>query len=132
MYAGIIIFVAPHHILNISWKLIFRIEGPHPGMKASNRLITGDSILNTASIYFDFNLPSKTNTEKTLISDGSTILCPGGSTSLTSKITGTTYQWQVDVGTVYTNIGQAHSARPGKSLLIGVAALCRMPIQILL
>lgn len=31
-------------------------------------------------------------------------LCPGGSTSITSNITGTTYQWQVDTGKGFVNI----------------------------
>src|SRR5450759_4662975 len=31
-------------------------------------------------------------------------LCPNGSTSLTSNITGTNYQWQLDNGNGFTNI----------------------------
>lgn len=63
----------------------------------------GSSFSNRASIYFDFNLPVLTNNEKTTIGDGSGI-CPGGNVKYNSSITGSSYQWQVNTGSGYTNI----------------------------
>jgi hypothetical protein len=36
-------------------------------IKPKTSLLPGDTIINTASIYFDFNLPVQTNTEKTVV-----------------------------------------------------------------
>jgi hypothetical protein len=41
------------------------------------------------------------------ITSGEMVICPGGSTSFDSKMSGTTYQWQVDTGSGFTNITNA-------------------------
>ncbi|MEI9809554.1 MAG: hypothetical protein WDO16_17735 [Bacteroidota bacterium] len=38
------------------------------------------------------------------ISSGEIVICPGSSTSFDTKMSGSTYQWQVDTGTGFTNI----------------------------
>jgi hypothetical protein len=38
------------------------------------------------------------------ISDGEEVICPNGNTTFESNITGTTYQWQVDNGSGFTNL----------------------------
>jgi hypothetical protein len=38
------------------------------------------------------------------INSGEIVICPGGSTSFDSKMSGVLYQWQVDTGTGFTNI----------------------------
>lgn len=38
------------------------------------------------------------------VSSGEYVICPDGDVSFDSKMTGTTFQWQVDNGTGYTNV----------------------------
>ncbi len=76
--------------------ILFRVK-PKAG------LVLGDVFSNKAAIYFDFNLPVITNSEKTMLTDGNSI-CPGGNIKFTSSITGASYQWQVNTGSGYTNI----------------------------
>ncbi|MFT3681554.1 MAG: hypothetical protein QM791_14885 [Ferruginibacter sp.] len=72
-------------------------------VKPKRGLSVGDVFSNKAAIYFDYNLPVITNTERTFITDGSSI-CPGGSAKYTSSVNGVSYQWQVNTGNGYTNI----------------------------
>jgi hypothetical protein len=72
-------------------------------VKPKKGLSVGNVFKNSAAIYFDYNLPVITNLEKTYISDGNGI-CPGGSINYTSSINGSSYQWQVNSGSGYTNI----------------------------
>ena len=46
-------------------------------IKTLKNVSVNSSINNSASIYFDYNLPVKTNTTKTLITDGKLIINPG-------------------------------------------------------
>jgi uncharacterized repeat protein (TIGR01451 family) len=72
-------------------------------VKPKTGLIVGDEFTNKAAIYFDFNLPVITNEDKTLLGNNNG-LCPNGSVALTSGLTGSTYQWQVNTGGSYVNL----------------------------
>jgi uncharacterized repeat protein (TIGR01451 family) len=72
-------------------------------IKTRDNVLIGDTIKNSASIYFDFNLPVKTNTANTAVRTDS-IVCPGGSTAFRTTIAGTGYQWQVDMGSGFVNV----------------------------
>ena len=50
-----------------------------PVVSTRKNLVVNSSIYNSASIYFDYNLPIKTNTTKTLIFDGKPTTTPGNS-----------------------------------------------------
>lgn len=66
-------------------------------------LTAGDSITNRAGIYFDFNPPVMTNTQLTIINNG-TVICPGGSAEYKAGISGSGYQWQVNDGSGYVSL----------------------------
>jgi uncharacterized repeat protein (TIGR01451 family) len=73
-------------------------------IKPKANLLERDTISNKASIYFGFNLPIVTNTQRTFVDNGLSI-CAGGSVTYTSGISaGSSYQWQVDNGQGYTNV----------------------------
>lgn len=72
-------------------------------LKAKPTVLPGDTIKNSVSIYFDFNLPVQTNIEKTRIVTDS-LVCPGSSAVFRTATAGESYQWQVDNGTGFTNI----------------------------
>lgn len=71
-------------------------------IRTKNNLQIGSSILNKASIVFDFNPPILTNTTKTVIIDTKagrdTVICQGDNITLTAS-GATTYQWSTGVGT---------------------------------
>lgn len=73
-------------------------------IKPKSTFVTGDTIKNSASIYFDYNPPIKTNVEKTRVSNTNTNICAGSTVIFTSKQTGISYQWQVNAGNGYENI----------------------------
>ncbi|RYE05364.1 MAG: hypothetical protein EOP51_34635 [Sphingobacteriales bacterium] len=76
--------------------VIFRI-------KANTNLAVPDSFFNKAAIYFDYNLPTLTGTVKTTLGS-SRAVCPNTSVSFSAGLTGATYQWQVDIGSGYSNL----------------------------
>jgi hypothetical protein len=92
-------------------------------IKPKAGLSIGNIFSNQAAIYFDFNLPVFTNTEKTIISDGNGI-CPGGNIKYSSSISGSSYQWQVNTGSGYTNISNSatYSGVTTAALQISAAA----------
>lgn len=72
-------------------------------IKPKTGLAVGDVFTNSAGIYFDFNLPVITNRDNTVIGSN-TGVCPNGNVSFEAGIAGTTYQWQVNNGSGYTNL----------------------------
>lgn len=72
-------------------------------IKPKTGLAVGDEFSNKAAIYFDYNLPVLTNQDKTVIGSN-TGICPGTNTSFIAGISGSTYQWQVNTGTGFTNL----------------------------
>ncbi len=72
-------------------------------VKPKTGLAVGDEFTNNAAIYFDYNLPVITNLDKTILGSNAGV-CPNGNVSFTSGLTGSTYQWQVNTGTGYTNL----------------------------
>ena len=76
--------------------IVFRVK-PKTG------LIVGEEFTNKVAIYFDYNLPVITNKEKTILGNTNG-LCPNGSASFISGLSGSTYQWQVNTGAGYVNI----------------------------
>ncbi|MEO8770529.1 MAG: T9SS type A sorting domain-containing protein [Ferruginibacter sp.] len=71
-------------------------------------LAIGSIIPNDANIYFDYNSPVLTNTATTGIAISPALvsvwLCPNGNATIVSNITGSSYQWQWNTGTGFTNI----------------------------
>jgi hypothetical protein len=66
-------------------------------------LMPGDTIFNSSSIYFDFNLPVRTNTTTTVVKDTNVRICPGANTTISPMIFGNSFQWQVDNGSGFVN-----------------------------
>jgi uncharacterized repeat protein (TIGR01451 family) len=75
-------------------------------LKTKSNILPGDTIKNSVSIYFDFNLPVQTNIEKTIIIPDS-LVCPGSNTIFRTTLSGDSYQWQVDNGSGFTNINNS-------------------------
>lgn len=73
-------------------------------IEPAGELQTGDSIVNKAAIYFDFNLPVITNSDRLAITDEALTICPGGGTQLQAGKGGTAYQWQVDTGNGFADV----------------------------
>jgi uncharacterized repeat protein (TIGR01451 family) len=73
-------------------------------IKPQSYLNNGDIIENAASIYFDFNLPVKTNTTLTKVNGYDLKICPQSNTTISFSTTGGSFQWQVDDGQGYINI----------------------------
>ena len=73
-------------------------------IKPNTSLIVGDTIKNSASIYFDFNPPVKTNTTKTEVNNHFVLTCPSGNVNIVAFQTGDSYQWQVDEGNGFIDV----------------------------
>lgn len=101
-----------HSVPNSQGYIAYRI-------RPLTTLVAGDSILNRAGIYFDFNPPVMTNSELTVI-DNNAVVCPGGSIEYKAGITGTAYQWQVNSGSGFVNLpaGAVHSGVSTANLLL--------------
>jgi uncharacterized repeat protein (TIGR01451 family) len=72
-------------------------------VKPKTGLLVGNVFTNNAAIYFDFNLPVITNQDQTVLGSNNGI-CPNGNVVYNAGINGTSYQWQVNNGTGYTNL----------------------------
>jgi hypothetical protein len=72
-------------------------------IKPKTNLNIGDTIKNSASIYFDFNLPVKTNTAKTIVWPDP-LVCPGSNAGFHTSLQGEAYQWQVNTGSGFVDI----------------------------
>ena len=56
------------------------------------------------------------------VTTGQNIICPGASVSFDSKMTGATFQWQVDDGTGYTNITDGGVYSSATTAILGLTA----------
>jgi uncharacterized repeat protein (TIGR01451 family) len=76
-------------------------------IKPAPSIQPGDTIRNSASIYFDFNPPVKTNTNETVVWLDDVTVCAEGTSFIPAYKTGSTYQWQVDDGNGFVNINNS-------------------------
>ncbi|MFZ4059019.1 MAG: DUF7619 domain-containing protein, partial [Ferruginibacter sp.] len=88
-------------------------------VKPKTGLTVGSVFSNKAAIYFDYNLPVITNEDNTIIGTNAGV-CPNGNTAYIAGLTGSSYQWQVNNGTGYTNIsnGGIYSGATTATLLL--------------
>lgn len=65
-----------------------------------------DTVINHASIFFDFNLPIKTNEVSTVVDPELSAGCPGATLYLPAQFKGSAFQWQLNTGSGYADLGE--------------------------
>ena len=73
-------------------------------IKLKKEAVLLDTIVNHASIYFDFNLPVVTNEVRTVVDQEPSAGCPGSTLTIPARLPGSTFQWQLNTGAGYVNI----------------------------